>query len=123
MGDVINWVIVGGESGPQARPMHPDWVRALRDQCQAAGVPFFFKQWGEWRPARTVQEATLNPVIATNRVPPWKAMSRCAVLQHQVESMLDGKGEFSSVDCAMFKAGKKATGRMLDGREWNEVPA
>ncbi|MHB0922652.1 MAG: DUF5131 family protein [Bellilinea sp.] len=45
---MLNWVIVGGESGPNARPMHPDWARSLRDQCQAAGVPFFFKQWGEW---------------------------------------------------------------------------
>lgn len=44
----IDWVIVGGESGPGARPMLPDWVRSLRDQCQAAGVPFLFKQWGEW---------------------------------------------------------------------------
>jgi len=46
----IDWVIVGGESGPGARPMHPDWARSLRDQCQAAGVPFFFKQWGEHAP-------------------------------------------------------------------------
>jgi protein gp37 len=44
----IDWVIVGGESGHDARPMHPDWVRSLRDQCAAAGVPFLFKQWGEW---------------------------------------------------------------------------
>jgi protein gp37 len=44
----IDWVIAGGESGPGARPMHPDWARSLRDQCTAAGVPFFFKQWGEW---------------------------------------------------------------------------
>ena len=44
----IQWVIVGGESGPGARPMHPDWARSIRDQCQAAGVPFFFKQWGEY---------------------------------------------------------------------------
>lgn len=46
----IDWVIVGGESGANARPMHPDWARSLRDQCQAAGVAFFFKQWGEWLP-------------------------------------------------------------------------
>jgi hypothetical protein len=46
----INWVIAGGESGHHARPMHPDWVRSLRDQCHAANVPFFFKQWGEWLP-------------------------------------------------------------------------
>jgi protein gp37 len=49
-GPRLDWVIVGGESGPKSRPMHPDWARSLRDQCQAAGVPFFFKQWGEWGP-------------------------------------------------------------------------
>lgn len=48
IGPVIDWVVVGGESGPKARPMHPGWVRSLRDQCIAADVPFFFKQWGEW---------------------------------------------------------------------------
>ncbi len=47
----IHWVIVGGESGKDARPMHPDWARAIRDDCLAAGVPFFFKQWGEWGPS------------------------------------------------------------------------
>jgi protein gp37 len=46
----IDWVICGGESGPGARPLHPEWVRSLRDQCAAAGVPFHFKQWGEWLP-------------------------------------------------------------------------
>ncbi len=45
----IDWVIAGGESGPHARPMHPDWARGLRDQCAEAGVPFLFKQWGEWK--------------------------------------------------------------------------
>lgn len=49
-GSMVDWVIVGGESGPGARPMHPDWTRSLRDQCAAAGVPFLFKQWGEWAP-------------------------------------------------------------------------
>lgn len=47
----IRWVIVGGESGPNARPMHPNWARSLRDQCAEAGVPLLFKQWGEWSPA------------------------------------------------------------------------
>lgn len=55
----LDWVIVGGESGPKARPMHPDWVRSLRDQCQAAGVPFFFKQWGRWIPL--VDNGPLEP--------------------------------------------------------------
>lgn len=49
-GSGIDWVIVGGESGPKARPMHPDWARSLRDQCAYGNVPFFFKQWGEWAP-------------------------------------------------------------------------
>ena len=54
----LNWVIVGGESGPDGRPMHPAWARSLRDQCDAAGVPFLFKQWGEWLPD------TQNPAIS-----------------------------------------------------------
>lgn len=45
----LDWVIVGGESGKNARPMHPDWARSIRDQCVDADVPFFFKQWGEWQ--------------------------------------------------------------------------
>lgn len=49
-GPRLDWVVVGGESGPGARPMHPDWARSLRDQCAAAGVPYFFKQWGSWTP-------------------------------------------------------------------------
>lgn len=51
----LDWVICGGESGPKARPMHPDWVRSLRDQCQEANTPFFFKQWGTWCPEGTVE--------------------------------------------------------------------
>lgn len=47
-GPQLDWVIAGGESGPGARLMHPDWARSIRDQCKAAGVPFFFKQWGEF---------------------------------------------------------------------------
>lgn len=47
----LDWIVVGGESGPGARPMHPDWARSIRDQCAAAGVPFFFKQWGNFLPA------------------------------------------------------------------------
>ncbi len=54
----LDWVIVGGESGPAARPMHPDWARSLRDQCAAAGVPFFFKQWGNYLPAGQVATQT-----------------------------------------------------------------
>ena len=87
----IDWVIVGGESGPRARPMHPDWARSLRDQCAAAGVPFFFKQWGEWQPCDW---------------PP--AHAECAK-----ERWSTARGS---------RVGKKAAGRLLDGREWNEYP-
>jgi protein gp37 len=88
----IDWVICGGESGPKARPMHPDWARSLRDQCQAAGVAFLFKQWGEWVPCGMVEDETAHP-----------------------QSMLDGT--------IMCRVGKKAAGRLLDGRTWDEVPA
>src|SRR5690606_37330544 len=50
----LDWIIVGGESGPGARPMHPAWARSIRDQCASAGVPFFFKQWGSWAPTSGV---------------------------------------------------------------------
>jgi protein gp37 len=91
----IHWVICGGESGPKARPMHMQWARSLRDQCQAAGVAFHFKQWGEW-------------------VPTVQAMEVCN----------QGGWKFYSPpgDCVMMKVGKKAAGRMLDGRTWDEFP-
>ncbi|MGH9522213.1 MAG: DUF5131 family protein [Terriglobales bacterium] len=93
----IGWIVAGGESGPNARPMHPDWARSLRDQCQAAGVPFFFKQWGEWEPQRQSPGGT----GFGNGQHHWPGES----------------------DCRMsFRVGKKAAGRMLDGREWNEYP-
>jgi len=127
---ILDWVICGGESGSGARPMHPDWVRSLRDQCTAAGTPFLFKQWGEWRPAQTLKEATPHPTIATNR--PWagktekirnhRIASGCFHMPHQVEGFLDGSGEYSYLDCAVFKAGKKAAGRQLDGTEWTQFP-
>lgn len=93
----LDWVICGGESGPGARPIHPDWVRSLRDQCQAAqaaGVPFLFKQWGEW--------------YASYRMP----MENLRKLPRHV---------FDDA-VTVFKTGKKAAGRLLDGRTWDELP-
>lgn len=95
----IDWVIVGGESGPNARPMHPDWARSLREQCQAAGVPFLFKQWGEWIPASQSAAAREANGFAPIRE-----------FEH-----LDGH--------RMHRVGKKAAGRLLDGRTWDEVPS
>ena len=67
----LHWLIAGGESGPRARPMHAAWVRDLRDQCAAAGVPFFFKQWGGRTPKANGREldGTLHdamPVAVSN---------------------------------------------------------
>jgi len=115
----VDWVIVGGESGPHARPMHPDWARSLRDQCQAAGVPFFFKQWGEWAP------------IENHRVMVPKAQGgNYGILpggekvfgsdSRQLHIWPDKIGRDDSFSC--LKVGKKAAGRLLDGREWNEFP-
>ena len=97
----IDWVIVGGESGSNARPMHPDWVRSLRDQCQAAGVPFFFKQWGQWDWLEHQTYADAE-VIANHR---------------------KARYEHHSCGRTAIKVGKKAAGRELDGRTWDEMPA
>jgi protein gp37 len=88
----IDWVVAGGESGPGARPMHPDWARSLRDQCAAAGVPFFFKQWGNWAPC-----LDSGGHVASDQ-----------------EKLLDGTW--------LLKVGKKSAGRELDGRTHDEYP-
>lgn len=104
----IDWVICGGESGHGARPMHPEWVRSLKDQCQEAGVPFFFKQWGEWFPR---DQWEWNPEL---------------ILPDDEYAYRDGSGThvFEDIDglYPVHRVGKKAAGRLLDGREWNEMP-
>lgn len=91
----IGWVIAGGETGSGARPMNPDWVRSLRDQCQEATVPFFFKSWGEWAPDCLC--GTKKPHPETPRPTP------------------------GHMGC-MFKCGKANSGRSIDKRTWDEVP-
>jgi protein gp37 len=104
----VDWVITGGESGPNARPMHPDWVRSLRDQCQAAGVPFFFKQWGEWFPR---DQWEYNPELI---LPDDDAAYSNGPSTHVFD---DPNGLYP-----VHRVGKKKAGRLLDGREWNEFP-
>jgi protein gp37 len=89
----IGWVIAGGESGHKARPMNPDWARALRDQCRMAGVPFHFKQWGAWVVAQGNTEARMLRTLTTESKP-----------------------------VTMVRVTKKQAGRLLDGRHWNEIP-
>ena len=90
----IEWVICGGESGLGARPMHPEWARGLRDQCTASGVPFFFKQWGQFSPDL---DGSARYVNVLSGVP-------------------------MDAPAPMYPVGKHAAGRLLDGREWDEMP-
>lgn len=102
----IDWVICGGESGPKARPMHPDWARSLRDQCEAAGVPFLFKQWGEWLPAKEGRSITGHVLILEGAAPFSKNPE-----WHGFEN-----GQ------QVARVGKKAAGRQLDGRTHDGFP-
>lgn len=106
----LDWLVVGGESGPGARPMHPDWVRILRDQCVAAGVPFFFKQWGEWAPIETNPKRSGELAVLLGD---GTLLTKRAMLDHPE----DKTGEL------IHRIGKKAAGRELDGRTWEEYPA
>lgn len=112
----LDWVIVGGESGPHARPMHPDWARSLRDQCEAAGVPMLFKQWGEW-------EASLD---RERDDPDWRANYTNDYVDHGKSRWLNlagGCGFHGERFHVMRKVGKKAAGRLLDGVQHDGVPA
>lgn len=91
----LDWIIAGGESGPHARPPHPDWFRSVRDQCEVACVPFFFKQWGDWF------TCTDGMVL---RDPPQFVIGTSGVI------------------AMSYKIGKKLAGAILDGREWREFP-
>lgn len=94
LGTTINWVITGGESSPKARPSSPSWFRELLHQCRQAGVPFHFKQWGDWAPGGRHQHG--QPEAPSRR---------------QVD---DGT--------VMLRVGKKAAGRLLDGKMWDGLP-
>jgi protein gp37 len=89
----LDWVIVGGESGFHARPMHPDWVRSIRDQCAQTGTPFFFKQWGAWIPNSQKNDSKMK------------------------YSEVDMMGSEM-----LYKVGKKAAGRVLDSEVYNQYP-
>ncbi|MBR0649542.1 phage Gp37/Gp68 family protein [Roseomonas terrae] len=142
----IHWVIAGGESGPKARPSHPDWFRSLRDQCQAAGVPFFFKQWGEYHGARPVypgEDPTWSKIAAEREFGPGTDPE--AVDLDEVGGIEDFMRDFPQLGVMyrdghfydgqewqphvragcwwVERVGKKAAGATLDGREWREVPS
>ena len=110
----IDWIIVGGESGRGARPMHPDWARSIRDQCNAASIPFFFKQWGEFSPGydRDVDD------------PDWR---RCQQVVANTEhfqwlNVAGGQGFHGERVVSMARVGKRRAGRLLDGVQHDAMP-
>lgn len=115
----LDQVIVGGESGPGARPMHPDWARGVRDQCVATGVPFFFKQWGEW----------LH--LSQNNLTAFTRTDRKTSLREPIYKATDATGKI--IGCGItdywengqgtfIRVGKKKAGCLLDGKEWRQYP-
>lgn len=127
-GPFVDWVIVGGESGPNARPMHPDWARSLRDQCQAAGVPFLFKRWGEWLPGQNEMHA-IGKKVAHHQNGRWGATETKITPKNYISWDASGRTHPGSLFGKPFhlcawaeRIGKKAAGRLLDGREWNGIP-
>jgi protein gp37 len=102
----LDWVVCGGESGPGARPTHPEWIRKIRDDCQRAGVAFFLKQRGEWLPAWEAHDLGIRD----------GKLQRATIDGH---SRIDPSMEITDV---MLRVGKKAAGRELDGRTWDEFP-
>jgi protein gp37 len=124
---MLSWVIVGGESGPGARPMHPDWARSLRDQCKAAGVPFLFKQWGNWRAAHWFDGPDADEDLGDDFVDLDRTDHLFLANDGRTWDTLGGRLMYPPLPlghwCLMVDEGKKAAGRLLDGRTWDEVPS
>lgn len=108
----VDWVIVGGESGASARPMHPEWARDLRDQCAAAGVPFLFKQWGEWTPGVNVDAVKGTVDTALMFGDEWIFGRENLASWGHVDDEPD-----------LYRVGKKSAGRLLDGVQHDGYPA
>lgn len=112
-GNQLEWVICEGEAGnadENIRPMHPDWPRSLRKQCVSTGVPFLFKQWGDWAPGYGLDDRNLTQ----------------ATVFHDGRWFLKGEKldhpAASQTPKLMYRVGKRAAGRLLDGIEWNQFP-
>lgn len=121
----IDWIIVGGESGSDARPMHPDWARSIRDQCAAAGVAFFFKQWGSWSPVTIAEDddGNLGPAypMAGCADPSAHAATQEALFW-QGDRLVHWPLVKTETAVGVRHVGKSRAGRMLDGREHSEFP-
>lgn len=124
--DLLHWVVVGGESGSNARPMHPDWARSLRDQCAEAGVSFLFKQWGEWHTKAFIVSSGTSVFRQfgdfqqwVNKAQTWVQGGIC--LDRDGRELKNGGDMMRARDegkfpvTIMHRVGKKAAGRLLDG--------
>jgi protein gp37 len=111
----IDWVIVGGESGHGARPMHPDWARSLRDQCIKAGTSYFFKQWGAYTDVNNILPMPMGDFAKNVKSGKWVGVDKTGAVVSHVS------GPNNAV--LMAKVGKNEAGRQIDGREWNEFPS
>lgn len=112
----INWIIGGGQSGREPVPMHTDWARGLRDACEDAGIPFFFKQWGEYRPY-----TGLDHIIAKSQKPIFIGPKGQRATHREGVQWPEKYGKAAGWEL-MTRVGKKKAGRLLDGREWNGMP-
>lgn len=117
----IDWVICGGESGPNARPMHPDWARSLRDQCQSAGTAFFFKQWGEYADHTDLHSNCQTCRAASDLIvtPEGHTIGGGS---KRYGGMVDENWQERRA-AWMCCVGKSAAGRVLNGQKWDEFPA
>lgn len=134
----INWVIVGGESGSGARPMHPEWARSIRDQCRAAGVAFFFKQWGAWAPSDSHEK----PIVKVGDIDlrsdgkitgkvtrvhlrdgeHWKGREGYGTAAGVTYAHTIERDERKGAEQTMQRVGKKIAGHLLDGEELRQFP-
>jgi protein gp37 len=108
----LDWVIAGGESGRGARPMHPGWIRSLRNECTFNGVPFLFKQWGEW---------TLSAQYGATR-PGQRRLVYLDGPSAEIGRDYASGAPLQPGSQLMYRAGKHAAGRELDGRTWDQYP-
>jgi protein gp37 len=121
----IDWVIVGGESGINARPCHYDWVQNIQKQCEKQHVSFFFKQWGEWQDGSNGYN-TKNNIVMLNNGDCLKYPEYCerGILKYLKENnhFADSRYWWSLNPRAMAKVGKKKAGSLLDGKEYKQFP-
>lgn len=120
----IDWVVLGGESGDDARPMHPEWVREIQQQCHYARVPFFFKQWGEWLPISEMEDSGEHLYEPVPEGKPSDSIRRCRVATRAIGydagehwQVVAGNSSYLT-----FKVGKRAAGHLLDGKVYHQFP-